>query len=187
MSEPELIKVVSPVGLILSPCSVERANQLVRKGKAIKYSTFEGPFIQLLDKDKNYKEIECKCTGNREHINIKGKAIYLTAFIKDKKGNILSIGKNSYFKTHPMMVKLARLFGEFSSSKVFIHAEIDAITKCQDLSKAHMIEVYRYSETKRRYVTSNPCKICRTGIEKTPIKYIKYIDNKGEMITERIK
>ena len=32
----------------------------------------------------------------------------VTAYIKDKKGRVLAIGKNSYIKTHPEMVKLGK-------------------------------------------------------------------------------
>lgn len=111
----------------------------------------------------------------------------ITAIIKDRKGRVLSIGKNSYIKTHPMMIKLANKIGEFNSKRPFIHAEIDAINKCRKLDKAHSIEVYRYSETLQRYVSSKPCEICHSGLTKTPIKYMSYVDKEGLRVIEKIK
>lgn len=105
----------------------------------------------------------------------------LTAIIKDRKGNILSIGKNSYFKTHPLMVKLARHFGEFNTKKIYIHAEIDAIIKCKSIEKAHSIEIYRMHNFNKKYLPSMPCKICMSGIAQTPIKEIIFVNSKHEL------
>lgn len=100
----------------------------------------------------------------------------LTAIIKDKKGKILSIGKNSYIKTHPVMYKLALEKGIFEPKANFVHAEIDAINRCKNLNKAYKIEVYRLSRN-GKYMNSKPCHICRSGILKTNIKVIGYFEN----------
>lgn len=116
-----------------------------------------------------------------------GKKVFhnLTAILKDKKGNILSIGKNSYFKTHPLMYKLNKKIGIHNPFKVYIHAEIDAIIRCQDISKAYSLEVYRIS--KNKYLSSKPCILCMTGIKTTPIRYITYVNEENELITEEIR
>jgi tRNA(Arg) A34 adenosine deaminase TadA len=67
----------------------------------------------------------------------------ITAFIYDKRGRVLSIGKNSYIKTHPYQAKCAEEVGE--GYKVFLHAEIDAINKCTNLDKAHRISIFRFT------------------------------------------
>lgn len=95
----------------------------------------------------------------------------ITAIIYDKRGNVLSIGKNNYIKTHPVQAKWARRAGE--PYKVFLHAEIDAINKCQDLSKAHRIAVFRYSEDGSPAM-ARPCCICAGALAKTPIKIIEH-------------
>ena len=95
----------------------------------------------------------------------------ITAIIYDKRGNVLSIGKNNYIKTHPVQAKWARRAGE--PHKVFLHAEIDAINKCQDLSKAHRIAVFRYTEDGSP-AKASPCKICAGAIKATRIKYIEH-------------
>lgn len=113
-------------------------------------------------------------------------AYTLTAIIRDKKGRILSIGKNSYIKTHPIMLRLAEKVGYTKGEKVNLHAEIDAINKCQNLGKAYSIEVFNYSERSKTYKQSRPCSICMLGISKTPIKIIKYMNKNLESVTEKI-
>jgi len=110
----------------------------------------------------------------------------MTAIIKNKKGEVISIGKNSYIKTHPIMIKIARSMGIFDSKKIFLHAEIDAIVKAEDISKAYSIEVYRVHKRTGSYISSKPCSICRSAIEKTPIKIIKYVSIDNELITEEL-
>ncbi len=93
----------------------------------------------------------------------------ITAIIKDKRGKILSVGQNSYCKSHPLQAKHAKAMGE--EYKIWIHAEISAITRCKDLSKAHSIEVFRYDD-KGKPMLAKPCPICQSAIAATKIKLI---------------
>ncbi len=93
----------------------------------------------------------------------------LTAVIRDKKGNVLSIGKNSYTKTHPYQAKCAKEVG--LPEKIYLHAEIDAILRCSDLSKAHSIHIFRLGKS-GRYMLAKPCPACANAISKTPIKKV---------------
>jgi deoxycytidylate deaminase len=93
----------------------------------------------------------------------------LTAIIKDKKGNVLAIGKNSYTKTHPYQAKCAKEVG--LPEKIYLHAEIDAILKCHDLSKAHSIHIFRQGKS-GKWLLAKPCPACQTAINKTPIKRV---------------
>jgi deoxycytidylate deaminase len=86
----------------------------------------------------------------------------LTAIIYDKRGRVLSVGKNSYVKTHPVQKHYAELAGE--PYKQAIHAEIAAIIKCKDLSKAHSISIFRFNNNGEPAL-AKPCKICSTAIE----------------------
>ena len=95
----------------------------------------------------------------------------ITAIIYDKRGNVLSIGKNSYVKTHPVQAAWAQRAGE--PKKVFLHAEIDAIIKCRDLSKAHRIAVFRYTE-EGSPANARPCCICAKAIRAAGIKIIEH-------------
>ena len=81
----------------------------------------------------------------------------ITAILFDKKGRPLSIGKNSYTKTHPIMARESAKHGE--PYKVFLHAEIDAIVRCRDMEKAHRIVVMRF-DANGLPVNAKPCPIC---------------------------
>ena len=96
---------------------------------------------------------------------------HVTAKIYDKRGNLLSVGKNSYTKTHPLQAFHANRVG--MSQQIYLHAEIDAISKCKDLSKAHRIVVERYSKTGDPLLAC-PCPICNDGIKETPIKFVEH-------------
>ena len=107
----------------------------------------------------------------------------ITAIIYDKRGRVLSIGKNNYNKTHPRMYQLSRsVKGYDEYCKIYLHAEMDAIVKCSQLDKAHLIEVYRISPD-GNYRLAKPCPICRSAIIQTPIKYVKYSGNYDQYIT----
>jgi len=93
----------------------------------------------------------------------------LTAIIKDRKGRVLSIGKNSYTKTHPLQAHYSELVGE--PYKVYLHAELDAIIRCRDLGKADSISVFRTTRLGKP-ADSTPCKICRTAITAAGIKKV---------------
>ena len=95
----------------------------------------------------------------------------LTAIIYDKRGRILSIGKNSYVKTHPKQAHHAKRVGK--EKGIFLHAEMDAIIKCRDISKAYKMSIFRYSKDGKP-LPACPCPICNDGIKTTPIKVIEY-------------
>ena len=95
----------------------------------------------------------------------------ITAIIYDRKGNVLSIGRNSYIKTHPLQAKYAQEMGE--DYKVFLHAEIHAITRLKDPSKAHKMVIFRYNE-EGKPALAKPCKICSQAIRQTTIKLIEH-------------
>lgn len=97
--------------------------------------------------------------------------VTITAFIYDKRGRLLSMGKNSYIKTHPLQAKHAKACGEHA--KVFLHAEIHAIARCKDLEKAHKIVITRFYADGRPAL-AKPCAICQSAISKTPIKIIEH-------------
>ena len=95
----------------------------------------------------------------------------ITAIITDKRGRVLSIGKNSYLKTHPLQKHHSERVG--LPHKVFLHAEIDAIIKCKDLSKAHKIQVFRFNN-KGEAMLAKPCAICEDALSRTPIRFIEH-------------
>ena len=95
----------------------------------------------------------------------------ITAVIYDKRGRVLSVGQNSYIKTHPVQAHHAEKVGE--PEKVYLHAEIHAITRCPDLTKAHRIFVTRW-DRQGRAVLAAPCAVCRSAIEAAGIRQISH-------------
>jgi tRNA(Arg) A34 adenosine deaminase TadA len=99
------------------------------------------------------------------------KRFNISAIIYDKRGRVLSIGYNSYTKTHTYQAEMARRAGE--PHKVFLHAEIHAITRCAELDKAHRISIFRYREDGSPAM-ARPCGICAGAIAATNIKIIEH-------------
>lgn len=95
----------------------------------------------------------------------------LKAIIFDKKGNVLSIGENNYLKSHPYMAELAAKAN--MPQKIYLHAEVAAILKCHDLSKAYRILITRVSPGGNLLLAA-PCKICQSAILAAGIKIIEH-------------
>lgn len=95
----------------------------------------------------------------------------ITAIIYDKRGKVLSIGKNSYVKTHPEQKRYAEKVGLVH--KEFLHAELAAIIKCRNMDKAHKIIVYRYTKDGKPAL-AKPCKSCHAAIIDSGIKVIEH-------------
>lgn len=96
----------------------------------------------------------------------------ITAMIYDKKGHVLSVGKNSYVKTHPMQARFARESGQ-DEHKIFLHAEISAIIKCRHIEKAHKIVVIRFDKNGNP-ANAKPCPSCQSAITSFGIKHIEH-------------
>lgn len=95
----------------------------------------------------------------------------ITAIIYDKRGNVLSVGNNSYVKTHPLQARYARTAGE--PHKIYLHAEVSAITRCSNLDRAHKMVIFRYNEDGSPAMAA-PCKICQQAIANTNIKIVEH-------------
>jgi deoxycytidylate deaminase len=95
----------------------------------------------------------------------------LTAVIYDKRGYVLSIGKNSMIKTHPKQKELSIKAGQ--PYKEFLHAETAAILKVKDLSKAYRIRVTRVGRS-GDLLLAKPCEICMSYIRASGIKVIEH-------------
>ena len=95
----------------------------------------------------------------------------ITAIIYDKRGKVLAIGKNSYVKTHPLQSKTAKRVG--LPNKEFLHAEIAAIVKCQDLSRAKRILVIRINRAGKTLL-AKPCAVCQAALKDAGIKIVDH-------------
>lgn len=94
----------------------------------------------------------------------------LTAIIYDRKGNILSIGKNSYVKTHPLQAAYARKVG--CPDRIYLHAEIAALIRARS-NKPYRIVVFRYGAGGEPR-NARPCVICQRAIKDFGIKVVEY-------------
>jgi hypothetical protein len=95
----------------------------------------------------------------------------LTAFVYDRRNRLLSIGRNSYVKTHPLMAKAANQVGE--PTRIYLHAEVAALVKIRDWSKAYRIVITRFNKDGNP-VLAAPCACCRHVISQTGIKRIEH-------------
>ena len=77
------------------------------------------------------------------HFNLDWK-FRLCAIVTDKKRNILSVGINSYNKTHPTQAYYAEKYG--NKDRIFLHAEIDALTKIPYGKKPYAIYIARVNK-----------------------------------------
>lgn len=96
----------------------------------------------------------------------------ITAFVYDKRGKLLSVGRNSYIKTHPLQAKAAKATNSHVN-KIYQHAEVNALVKLKDWSKAHKIVIQRFGN-KGNPLLAKPCDCCQWVIEQTKIKIIEH-------------
>lgn len=95
----------------------------------------------------------------------------ITAIIYDKRGRVISVGKNSYIKTHPKQARHAARVG--LPEKVFCHAEVAAIVRCKNLSKAYRIVVSRVDKN-GNFRNAKPCIVCQSAITEAGIKKVEW-------------
>jgi tRNA(Arg) A34 adenosine deaminase TadA len=95
----------------------------------------------------------------------------MTAMVFDRRGRLLSIGKNSYIKTHTLQAKAGAAVG--NPNRIFLHAEIAALTKLKDWDKAHRIVITRYTK-EGKPACAKPCPACMWVIRQTGIKEIEH-------------
>lgn len=95
----------------------------------------------------------------------------LSAVIYDKRGRVLSVGENSYIKTHPLQAEHAKKTNH--PEKIFLHAEIHAIVRCKNLSRAYKIFVSRWDKSGKPTL-AKPCPVCLSAIEAAGIEIVEH-------------
>lgn len=91
-----------------------------------------------------------------------------------KNGKIVNIGFNKN-KTHTIQALYAKKAG--LPEKVFLHAEIDVITRTNDIDTLVVVRVKKDGT----FGVSKPCPVCSKAIEQKKIKKVVYFD--GEKFT----
>ena len=82
----------------------------------------------------------------------------ITAFAYDKKGRLLSVGRNSYVKTHPLQARMAKEVGE--DYKIYLHAEVAALVKVKNWTRVDKLVVTRYNKNGEPMI-AKPCRVCQ--------------------------
>ena len=95
----------------------------------------------------------------------------IKATIFDKRGRVLTTGLNSYSKTHPYQYRMAKASGK--PEAIYLHAEMAALVRLKDWSKAHSILVERY-DWQGNPVSAKPCPICQSAIDRAGINIINH-------------
>ena len=85
----------------------------------------------------------------------------------DKQGRQISMGKNSYTKSHPLQKHFAELVGE--PARIYLHAEIQALLRSGDTS------IHRIRITNLNGKSAEPCAVCKAAIKAYGIKHIDVI------------
>ena len=94
----------------------------------------------------------------------------ITAVAYDKRGRIISIGHNSYIKTHPLQASIAASVGK--QHKIYLHAEIDAIIRAKG-QHIHKLFISRIGKS-NQYLNAKPCSICAKAISLYGITHIEH-------------
>lgn len=98
------------------------------------------------------------------------KRFLLRATCYDKRGRIISVGFNSYTRTHPTQAHFAKLAGQ--EERQFLHAEIHALLKAGDRD-VYKISVERYNNLGEP-VNAEPCAVCKLAIKAWGVKYTEH-------------
>ena len=94
----------------------------------------------------------------------------VTAKCFDKRGRLISVGENSYRKTHPVQASLAKSVG--LPEKCFLHAEVLALLRAGD-KKVHRIRVERF-DADGNPANAEPCPVCKQAIRQWGVAYTEY-------------
>jgi deoxycytidylate deaminase len=94
----------------------------------------------------------------------------IAAAVLDKQGRVLSIGTNSYVKTHPRQAEYAKKVGAYDKS--WLHAEVSALVKVKSGVPYKIVVVRVGNDGELRL--AKPCKVCEMAIKQAGIKVIEY-------------
>jgi len=109
------------------------------------------------------------------------KKYWVIAASLDHHNNIISIGENSYQKTHPMQSRLSLKCG--NRNREYLHAEIASLVK--NRNKPESIMIVRITSTGLVRI-ARPCNICNLAIRESGIRYIHFTGDDGLLHLEEI-
>lgn len=92
------------------------------------------------------------------------------AYAYDKRGRLISTGRNSYSKSHPLQHHFAVQAGR--PSAIFLHAELAALLAAGK-RVVHRLVVVRKNK-QGESVLAKPCDICQRAIKAYGVKYVEH-------------
>jgi deoxycytidylate deaminase len=105
------------------------------------------------------------------------------AVLLSKSGTVLSLGLNSYTKSHPRIV----LNPNYNEFKLYLHAECAAIYKNHKDNKPYAMIIARLGED-NEFRLAKPCLGCYSEIKAIPtIKRVYYTNSEGGLILMDLK
>ena len=93
----------------------------------------------------------------------------IKALAYDKRGKLLSVGLNSYTKTHPLQALLGRKAGK--PNAIYLHAELAALLKSKE--QVHKLVVLRYDKDGKPAM-AKPCPACQLAITHYGVKHVEH-------------
>lgn len=100
----------------------------------------------------------------------------ITASCFDKKGRLISVGNNSYNKSHRIQAMYAMKAGE--PLKINLHGEIQALINAKG-KDVHTLLVQRF-DSKGNPRLAKPCKVCELAIRDYGVKKVIYTTDQGK-------
>lgn len=97
------------------------------------------------------------------------KRFNITALAYDKRGRLLSVGRNSYIVTHPLQARYGRLTGR--PAAIYLHAELAALLKAR--GPVHKLVVTRYTADGEP-ANCAPCPACRMAIKDFGVEHVEH-------------
>jgi len=126
---------------------------------------------KALDKLKKVLYYKLKTEGI-----LKGEYL-LGAICINRRGRVLSMGFNSYTKTHPLQSKYANKLN--IHHKVYLHAELSALLKSKEKPNSLLVaRINRHGQL----TTSKPCLVCQLAMREAGVKQVFYVNEKSELI-----
>lgn len=93
----------------------------------------------------------------------------ITALAYDRRGRLLSVGRNSYVRTHPLQAKYSRQAGR--PQAVYLHAELAALVKAR--APVHRLVIMRY-HINGQPALAKPCPACQLAIKEFNVKIVEH-------------
>lgn len=98
--------------------------------------------------------------------------VSIISIIINRRGNIISVGLNSYSKTHPVQAEFSKRAWKKgvveNGEQVFLHAEIASLVRCR--KKPHAMIIVRVDK-KDQFANCKPCPICQLAIKEAKIDF----------------